>query len=294
MASLAIEEREKFLLRGVLAVSRQRTPSFEAYVKQDGVVPDIVLVNADDPAALQSWQKFASGAGKRCAGIMLTRERRRPSFRYVLSRPAGGRELLALLEKVAVEALGYTPPPAFDTDGAPVGAPSGAPSGKKGVRALVVDDSLPVRIQMQQALENIADEVDFAENGDDAIKLIDSHQYNIIFLDVVLPGSYNGYQICKAIKDKPERRNTPVIMLTSNSSPADRIKGKLAGCDTYLIKPVKQGGLRGGGQGIRPARGGRLTAGTTEALRAPAAQGASSIVAERREGNGSTQGTRGR
>ena len=38
-----------------------------------------------------------------------------------------------------------------------------------------------------------------------------------------------------------EHRDTPVIMLTSNSSPADRIKGKLAGCDTYLIKPVKQG-----------------------------------------------------
>lgn len=245
VASFAIEERDKFLLRGVLAVSRQRTPSFEAYVKQDGVWPNIVLVNADDAAALQSWQKFAGGAGKRCAGIMLTREAQAPQFRYVLSRPAGGRELLALLEKVAVEALGYAPPPAFDTELA-TNAPSGAPrSGKLGVRALVVDDSLPVRIQMQQALENIADEVDFAENGDDAIKLIDSHEYNIIFLDVVLPGSYNGYQICKVIKDRPERRNTPVIMLTSNSSPADRIKGKLAGCDTYLIKPVKQAVFEG-------------------------------------------------
>ena len=245
VASLAIEERDKFLLRGVLAVSRQRTPSFEAYVKQDGILPDIVLVNADDAAALQSWQKFASGAGQRCAGIMLTRQAQAPQFRYVLSRPAGGRELLALLEKVAVEALGYAPPPAFDTDLA-TSAPTSAPrSGKVRVRALVVDDSLPVRIQMQQALENIADEVDFAENGDDAIKLIDSHQYNIIFLDVVLPGSYNGYQICKAIKDRPERRNTPVIMLTSNSSPADRIKGKLAGCDTYLIKPVKQAVFEG-------------------------------------------------
>jgi len=245
VASLAIEERDKFLLRGVLAVSRQRMPSFEAYVKQDGVLPNIVLVNADDAAALQSWQKFAAGAGQRCAGIMLTRQAQAPQFRYVLSRPAGGRELLALLEKVAVEALGYVTPPAFDTDIA-TSAPTSAPrSGKMRVRALVVDDSLPVRIQMQHALENIADEVDFAENGDDAIKLIDSHQYNIIFLDVVLPGSYNGYQICKAIKDRPERRNTPVIMLTSNSSPADRIKGKLAGCDTYLIKPVKQAVFEG-------------------------------------------------
>ncbi len=240
VASLALDEREKFVLRGVLAVSRQRTPSFEAYVKQEGVLPDIVLVNADDPAVLQNWEKFASGAGRRSGGIMLTRERGSTSFRYTLARPASGRDLLVLLEKVAVEVHGYPAPPAFDTDSGPVVVTGGAQSGKKGVRALVVDDSLPVRIQMKLALENVADEVDFAENGEDAMDLIGRRQYNIVFLDVVLPGSYNGYQICKAIKEKQDRRATPVIMLTSNSSPADRVKGKLAGCDTYLIKPVKQ------------------------------------------------------
>jgi twitching motility two-component system response regulator PilG len=204
------------------------------------VLPDVVLVNADDPAALQNWERFASGAGKACAAIMLTKQRGAGGFRYSLVRPASGRDLLVLLEKVAVEVHGHSAPPAFDTYSVPVIVPSAGLSTGKGVRALVVDDSLPVRIQMKQALENVADEVDFAENGEDAMDLISRRQYHIIFLDVVLPGSYNGYQICKAIKEKAERRATPVIMLTSNSSPADRIKGKLAGCDTYLIKPVKQ------------------------------------------------------
>ncbi|MBI4005644.1 MAG: response regulator, partial [Gammaproteobacteria bacterium] len=49
----------------------------------------------------------------------------------------------------------------------------------------------------------------------------------------------DGYDICKIIKQDPAKRKIPVIMLTSNSSPADRVKGKLAGCDTYLIKPVQ-------------------------------------------------------
>jgi len=55
----------------------------------------------------------------------------------------------------------------------------------------------------------------------------------------VLPGK-DGYELCRLIKSHPEKKSTPVIMLTSNSSPADRIKGKLAGCDTYLIKPVRK------------------------------------------------------
>ncbi len=92
---------------------------------------------------------------------------------------------------------------------------------------------------MKKALHNIAGRVDFAETGEEAEKLIRDNTYDIVFLDVILPG-VDGYDICKLIKKDPDKGKTPVIMLTSNSSPADRIKGKMAGCDTYLIKPVNQ------------------------------------------------------
>ena len=102
-----------------------------------------------------------------------------------------------------------------------------------------VDDSLPVRIQMKKALMDVAGRVDFAETGEQAEQMLEQNRYDIVFLDVILPG-VDGYDICKKIKKSPDKGKTPVIMLTSNSSPADQIKGKMAGCDTYLIKPVNQ------------------------------------------------------
>jgi CheY-like chemotaxis protein len=109
-------------------------------------------------------------------------------------------------------------------------------------RFLVVDDSLPVRIQMKEALQRFARTIDFAHDGEQAMILIDNCKYDVIFLDVILPGK-DGYDVCRYIRNHPLQRQTPVIMLTGNSAPADRIKGKLAGCDTYLIKPVRQGVL---------------------------------------------------
>jgi CheY-like chemotaxis protein len=106
-------------------------------------------------------------------------------------------------------------------------------------RFLVVDDSLPVRVQMKEALQTLAKTVDFAQDADEAKILIDNCKYDVIFLDVILPGK-DGYDVCRYIRGHALQRHTPVIMLTGNSAPADRVKGKLAGCDTYLIKPVRQ------------------------------------------------------
>jgi CheY-like chemotaxis protein len=109
-------------------------------------------------------------------------------------------------------------------------------------RFLVVDDSLPVRIQMKEALQRFAKSIDFAHDAEQAMILIDNCKYDVIFLDVILPGK-DGYDVCRYIRTHKMQRQTPVIMLTGNSAPADRVKGKLAGCDTYLIKPVRQGVL---------------------------------------------------
>lgn len=109
-------------------------------------------------------------------------------------------------------------------------------------RFLVVDDSLPVRIQMKEALQKFAKTIDFAHDAEQAMILIDNCKYDVIFLDVILPGK-DGYDVCRYIRTHQMQRQTPVIMLTGNSAPADRVKGKLAGCDTYLIKPVRQGVL---------------------------------------------------
>jgi CheY-like chemotaxis protein len=121
-----------------------------------------------------------------------------------------------------------------------LGSESGhrVPASLLSLSALVVDDSLPVRVQLHRALQPLVGRIDFAETGEAALALLRARRYGIVFLDVVLPG-VDGYEVCRNVKEGPAR-HTPVIMLTSNSSPADRVKGKLAGCDTYLIKPVGQ------------------------------------------------------
>ena len=91
---------------------------------------------------------------------------------------------------------------------------------------------------MDQALKPYVKHVDFATCAEEAFEYVNTNKYDIIFLDIILP-DIDGYEICKIIK-QDRAKNTPVIMLTSNSSSSDRIKGKLAGCDTYLIKPVRQ------------------------------------------------------
>jgi twitching motility two-component system response regulator PilG len=107
-------------------------------------------------------------------------------------------------------------------------------------KVLVVDDSSTVRIQLQLELKPFGVRVDTAESGEQALQLLEEgSSYDLIFLDVVLPG-IDGYQICKRVKKNKAIRKTPVVMLTSKSSPFDRVKGALAGCDTYLTKPVAQ------------------------------------------------------
>jgi CheY-like chemotaxis protein len=106
------------------------------------------------------------------------------------------------------------------------------------LRILVVDDSTPIREFMRLKLEEMADDsmpldVDFADSGESAIELVEREPYDLVFLDVVMPG-VDGYQACGRIK---QIRPVRVAMLTGQSSAVDFGKGRSAGCDHYLTKP---------------------------------------------------------
>ncbi len=102
---------------------------------------------------------------------------------------------------------------------------------------LVVDDNVTVREFMRTQLSPFSFEADYAESGEQAIGMTGQKQYACVFLDVVMPG-IDGYQVCKLIKSKKSIKKTAVVMLTSKSSPFDKIRGAMAGCDAYLTKPV--------------------------------------------------------
>jgi twitching motility two-component system response regulator PilG len=84
-------------------------------------------------------------------------------------------------------------------------------------------------------------EVTDAETAEAGIDLATHSAFACVFMDVLMPG-IDGFEACRRIKAK--RGAAPVVMLTSKSSPFDRVRGKIAGCDTYLTKPVDAAQLR--------------------------------------------------
>ncbi|AVP98688.1 hypothetical protein C7S18_16495 [Ahniella affigens] len=103
--------------------------------------------------------------------------------------------------------------------------------------ALIVDDSLAVRTQLETVLARVGITAHSADGAEAALKQVAQHNFDLIFLDVVMPG-IDGYELCRRIKQNSYTRKIPILMLTSRSSPFDRARGALAGCDAYLVKPI--------------------------------------------------------
>ncbi|MDO5691439.1 MAG: response regulator [Pseudomonadota bacterium] len=110
-------------------------------------------------------------------------------------------------------------------------------------RVLVVDDSLAVRNHLQSLLGDHGLNVTAVDSGEAAVSAISANSYKCILMDVLMPGM-DGYETCRRIKSLPGKKALPIVMLTSKSSPFDRIRGKMAGCDAYLTKPVNPNDLR--------------------------------------------------
>lgn len=119
-------------------------------------------------------------------------------------------------------------------------------------KALVVDDSTTLQRLMDLTLQPLGIDVDFAASGEDALALAKHKHYDIIFLDVLLPGM-DGFKVCKTIKSEKQTRNTPVIMLTSKGSAFDKVRGIMAGSDVYLTKPLDRAALLAAVQKYLPA-----------------------------------------
>lgn len=108
----------------------------------------------------------------------------------------------------------------------------------KTIRALVVDDSVVIRRLMSIVLDKMGLGADYVDNGIKALSMLQDETYDIVFLDIMMDGM-DGYKVCKLIKSDEKTRDIPVIMLTSRDGRIDKIRGKMAGADHYLTKPVK-------------------------------------------------------
>jgi CheY-like chemotaxis protein len=110
-------------------------------------------------------------------------------------------------------------------------------------RVLAVDDSPLMRTFLQNKLAPYGISPEFAASGEEALFKISKQHFDMIFLDVMLPGM-DGYDVCKMIKKNKDNHLMKVVMLTSKDKTFDKIRGTMAGCDGYLTKPVDEIKLR--------------------------------------------------
>jgi heavy metal response regulator len=102
------------------------------------------------------------------------------------------------------------------------------------MRLLVVEDEHKLAGVIKRGLEEQGYAVDLAYDGPDGLALAQSEPYDLVVLDVMLPG-FDGLEVCRRLR--AARRNMPVLMLTARDSVDDRVAGLDAGADDYLAKP---------------------------------------------------------
>ena len=103
-------------------------------------------------------------------------------------------------------------------------------------KILVIEDEQKIADTLKTGLTENGYYVEVAYDGKIGEKLFRSHDFNLVILDINLPG-INGYELCKLIRAR--NADIPVIMLTSLSTLNDKIEGYDAGADDYMVKPFE-------------------------------------------------------
>ncbi len=242
VATFGIPDFERQILDRIFRLSSARAQTYSLAEEGEPQSADIAVVDPGTQKALAEWRSALTQRPDMRTVKVVPDEQSdaSPSF----SRPFLATRVLTVLDGLLVEGGEEAPnlpseeavrqgnPPAHQQ-------PAATGSARSSYRALVVDDSRMIRTQVGLALQDADVEVEYAESGEKALEKIDGQAFDIIFLDVLMTG-LDGYEVCKTIKRDRARRQIPVVMLTSQSSPFDKIKGKFSGCDAYLTKPVRR------------------------------------------------------
>jgi len=207
---------------------------------------DILMVNYDNPAALQEKDRILGNHPQ----VQVVAVSRGPLFEeapahYIRGMLIAAR-VLNVLDKVSAklrsETVSIQPQVAAESMlQAFAEKPAAVTSDSvDGYRVLVVDDSPAIQksLELNLAMLPQIGVIDFADSGEEAIERAGTKQYDLIFLDVMMPG-IDGYETCTQLRQKPEYKKIPIIMVSGKTSPLDEVKGVMAGCTTYLTKPVQ-------------------------------------------------------
>ncbi len=272
-ACVGLKPIERRLLEGTVMVSQRRTPRLELVPTERAQDAEVIIVDTRDPGAVawaqqQPWLRAKPVIWLDASSV--------PSWHTLLRRPVQWPVLPIYLARAMEQAgsplgdAGHLKPANPDLQAAaqaaasfnarlPAASPGPASPGagltaadaasttatSAGAqqparkRVMVVDDSLAIRSYLRSQLEGQHYDVIEAADGRAALALAQTERFDVVLLDVLMPGM-DGYEACRHIKSvlRAAARQVPVVMLTSKGSPFDRIRGKMAGCDAYLTKPI--------------------------------------------------------
>jgi twitching motility two-component system response regulator PilG len=254
IALCVLKARDQRLLEMLLALPSASRFQFRTSDGTFTQAPNVAIVDSASPQSLAAFAELRHHFPHIVPVVIVDREGVREGSRFVVHRASLLRSIFKVLnEAVDAEQSGKLEgastsvsaatneskiqQPAEPHNSGEVAFVDGSGGIPDPLRALVVDDSLAVREQLRAGLDRLGFSCDQASSAADAQTLLVGRSYDLALLDVVMPG-VDGYELCRRIKHDPSKRAMPVVMLTSRSSPFDRARGMLAGCDSYLTKPI--------------------------------------------------------
>jgi len=107
----------------------------------------------------------------------------------------------------------------------------------KGEKKILIADDEPNSLEtLRQRLEFEGLSVVTATDGEETLKKVKEDKIALLLLDVMMP-KVNGYQVCRELKQDPETKNIPIVLLTAKAQESDKFWGKETGADDYVTKP---------------------------------------------------------
>ena len=104
-------------------------------------------------------------------------------------------------------------------------------------RILIVEDQIDIRRFIRMTLEMTEHELHEAADGSQALALAHELRPALVMLDVMLPGSIDGLEVCRRLRADPSQAGVKVLLLSARGLPADLQAGRRAGADACLVKP---------------------------------------------------------
>ena len=105
-----------------------------------------------------------------------------------------------------------------------------------GRKILIADDEPNIVAALEFLLQRSGFEVHVARNGDEALKLIESHRPDLVLLDVMMP-QRSGYEVCQRMRENEDWRHIKIVMLSAKGRDVEVNKGLSIGADLYVTKP---------------------------------------------------------